>query len=213
MHPNSQSRPTEALRPEDAVLLFVDQQTGLFTGVRDMSPLILTHNVLGLARSAKLLDVPTIITANQPGGVFGPVLPELTELFPDQDVIDRSVVNAWEDPRVREEIERTGRQKLIVAGLALGVCATLPAVSAVAAGYTAYVAVNASGSFDQLPLTEMLRLLQSGVMVADAGALVIEMMADNAHPKAPEIYGALGNTPAAFLATVYASHMSHSATR
>jgi nicotinamidase-related amidase len=207
-----QTAAVDRLTPENAVVLFVDQQAGLFTGVRDMSPLIMQHNVISLARSAKFLNVLAVLTANGPGGMFGPVIHELTDLFPDQEVIDRSVVNAWEDARVREAIIRTGRQKIVIAGLALGVCATLPALSAVADGYVAYVAVNASGSFDALPLTELLRLTQAGVIVADAAALVVEMMGDNAHPKARDIYGALGLSPASFLAQVYAAHMSNQPT-
>jgi nicotinamidase-related amidase len=104
------------------------------------------HNVLGLARSANLLDVPTILTTVGSEGMFGPLIHELVELFPDQEVIDRSLMDAWEDERVREAVANTGRREVIIAGLAMGVCATLPAISAIRDGYAAYIVVDASAT-------------------------------------------------------------------
>jgi Isochorismatase family len=120
--------------------------SGWYVGLREPSPLVMKHNVLGLARSANLLDVPTILTTVGSEGMFGPLIHELVELFPDQEVIDRSLMDAWEDERVREAVANTGRREVIIAGLAMGVCATLPAISAIRDGYAAYIVVDASAT-------------------------------------------------------------------
>ncbi|MGP3947489.1 isochorismatase family protein [Streptomyces sp. 7N604] len=183
----------EPLTPDNAALLLVDHQIGLFTGVRDMGVDELKHNVSALARASLRLGVPVVATTTSADGMWGPLVPELQAVLPkDLDVIDRSTVNAWHDERVRGAIEALGRKRLIVAGTSLEVCAALPAISATAAGYTAYVAVDASGTFSATKReTGLLRLQQAGVIVSDYASLVVEMLADNAHPIAPDLYGDL----------------------
>ncbi|MGW0778680.1 isochorismatase family protein [Streptomyces sp. NPDC002835] len=180
----------EPLTSDNAALLLVDHQIGLFTGVRDMSVDELKHNVTALARASLRLGVPVVATTTSVDGMWGPLVPELQAALPkDLDVIDRSTVNAWHDERVRGAIEALGRKRLIVAGTSLEVCAGLPAISATAAGYTAYVAVDASGTFSATKReTGLLRLQQAGVIVSDYASLVVEMLADNAHPIAPHVY-------------------------
>ena len=66
-------------------------------------------------------------------------------------------------------------------------------MTAVREGFEAYVAVDACGTFDMTKReTGMVRLNQSGVVTADAASLMIEILGDNASPKAGEVYTALG---------------------
>jgi nicotinamidase-related amidase len=125
--------------------------------------------------------------------MWGPTAPDLAEVVGGQDnVIDRSTVNAWHDPRVRAAVTATGRSKLIIAGIATEVCAALPAISAVSEGYDAYVAVDASGSFSQTRRdTALLRLHQAGVIPVDFASAMVEVLADNASPLAEDLYAAI----------------------
>ena len=193
MSPETRSTLLDPVTPQNAVLLLVDQQEGWFSRIHE--PLQTRHQLLGLARSAQLLGVPTVLTTNLAAGTNGPLLNALSEIFEGAEVIDRSIINAWQDPRVHEAITHTGRKKVIIAGTGFDLCATLPALSSVAQGYDTYVVVDASGRFDPLPVTAMIRLAQAGVVLVSAGPLVLEMMADNTHPKAKEIYTALFSEP------------------
>ena len=181
------------LTADNAALILVDHQVGLMTGIRDYSIAELKHNVVGLAKAASALGLPIVTTTTSADSLWGPAFPELQEALPDQVFIDRTTVNAWDDPRVEEAIRATGRSKLIFAGVSLEVCAAFPAMRAVREGFEAYVAVDASGTFDQTKrATGMQRLIQSGVVVADGASLMVEVLADNASEKAGEVYGALG---------------------
>ncbi|WOJ96959.1 isochorismatase family protein [Congregibacter brevis] len=181
------------LTPDNAALILVDHQVGLMTGIRDYSIAELKHNVVGLAKAASALGLPIVTTTTSTESLWGPAFPELQEALPDQVFIDRTTVNAWDDPRVEEAIRATGRSKLIFAGVSLEVCAAFPAMRAVREGFEAYVAVDASGTFDQTKRTTgMQRLIQSGVVVADGASLMVEVLADNASENAGEVYGALG---------------------
>ena len=180
----------EPVSPDNAVLLLVDQQEGLFSRIHE--PQQTRANLIALARSARLLGIPAVMTTALAAGPNGPQLPELTDTFAGQEIIDRTLINAWHDSRVHEAITRTGRKKVIVAGTGLDVCAQLPALACGADGYDAYVAVDACGRFSPAPsVATVSRLTQAGVALVDTRVIVLEAMADNAHPKASEIYATL----------------------
>ena len=204
MH-NSSFNPAPLTR-NNAALVLVDHQVGLITGIRDYPVAELKHNVIGLARAAKALGLPIVTTTTSAETLWGPAFPELVEALPGQEFIDRTTVNAWDDPRVASAIQALDRRKLIFAGVSLEVCAAFPAMRAVREGYEAYVAVDASGTFNQTKReTGIQRLIQSGVVVADGASLMVEILADNASPVTGAVYGALDMDWARLVGQVRAS--------
>jgi nicotinamidase-related amidase len=188
----NQSRVYEPLTSQNAALVLVDHQVGLMTGVRDYSIGELKHNVVALAKAARALKLPIVVTTTARDSMWGPTFPELVEALPGIEIIDRSSVNAFNDARVSRAIEATGRKKLIFAGLSLEVCAALPAITAVGKGLDAYVAVDASGTFSETKRqVGLLRMLQAGVIVSDYTTLMVEILKDNARPEAGGVYGAM----------------------
>lgn len=186
------SRPYEALTSDNAALVLVDHQVGLMSGVRDYSIAELKHNVVGLAKAAKALKLPIVVTTTSRDSMWGPTIPELVEALPGVQITDRSTVNAFDDPRVARAIEATGRKKLIFAGLSLEVCAAFPAMTAVGKGFDAYVAVDACGTFSETKhRVGLLRMVQAGVILSDYATLMVEILRDNARPEAGEVYGAM----------------------
>ncbi len=180
------------LSRDNTVLVLVDHQVGLFTGVRDIPVADLKHNVVALAKAAKLMGIPVVMTATMPDGMWGPTIPELTAVLPDVPVISRTVINAWDDPKVREAIKKTGRKQILIAGVSLEVCAAFPALSATAAGYDARVVLDASGTFNEAKrVAGLQRLTVAGVPVTDYASAGVELLRDNADPKAHDVYTAL----------------------
>lgn len=183
----------EPLTRDNAALVLVDHQVGLMTGIRDYSISELKHNVVGLTKAAKALNLPIVTTTTSSETLWGPAFPELVESLPEQTFIDRTSVNAWDDERVADAIQATGRSKLIFAGVSLEVCAAFPAMRAVREGFEAYVAVDASGTFNMTKReTALIRLTQAGIVVADGASLMVEILADNASAEAGDVYAALG---------------------
>jgi nicotinamidase-related amidase len=165
---SDQVHPYEPLTSKNAALILIDHQVGLMTGVRDYSTGELKHNVVALARAAKALNLPIVVTTTARDSMWGPTFPELVEALPGVRIIDRSSVNAFDDPTVAHAIEATSRKKLIFAGISLEVCAAFPAITAIHKGYEAYVAVDASGTFSETKREAgLLRMLQAGVIVSD----------------------------------------------
>ncbi len=174
---NREAQSYEPLTSENAALVLVDHQVGLMTGVRDYSTGELKHNVVALAKAAKALKLPIVVTTTARDSMWGPTIPELVEALPGIQIIDRSTVNAWDDPKVAAAIEGTGRKKLIFAGISVEVCAAFPAITAVGKGLDAYVAVDASGTFSETKRqVGLLRMLQAGVIVSDYATLMVEIL-------------------------------------
>ncbi len=136
--------------------------------------------------------MPAVLTTALAAGPNGPQLKELTQTFAGQNIIDRTLINAWPDSRVHDAIIHTGRRKVIIAGTGLDVCAQLPALASAAEGYDPYVAIDACGRFEPAPsVATISRLTQAGVALVNTRVIVLEMLADNAHPQAQEIYAIL----------------------
>jgi nicotinamidase-related amidase len=186
------ARRYEPLTAENAALVLVDHQIGLMTGVRDYPIAMLKHNVVALAKAAKVLKLPIVVTTTARDSMWGPTIPELVEALPGVEILDRSSVNAYDDARVAGAIEGTGRRKLIFAGLSLEVCAAFPAMTAVSRGLDAYVAVDACGTFSETKhQVGIQRMVQAGVVVSDYTTLMVEILKDNGRPEAGPVYGAM----------------------
>src|SRR5258705_12844513 len=87
------------LTPKDSVLILIDPQPFQFANLHSHEPMMIVNNVVGLAKAAKIFNVPTILTTvvEDRGGKL---IKGLQELFPDQKPIDRTWINTWEDARV-----------------------------------------------------------------------------------------------------------------
>jgi nicotinamidase-related amidase len=101
----------------DAVMLLVDHQSGLFQLVEDIEMPKLRANAIALAKVAHLAKIPTFTTASVPDGPNGPLIPEIHQVNPDAVYIARSgQINAWDNPAWTKAIEATGRKTLLIAG-------------------------------------------------------------------------------------------------
>ena len=185
-------RRPERLTRDNAVLLLVDHQIGLYTGVRDSDILSLKHNIVGLTRSMLALKVPVIVTTTTEK-MWGPLIPELAEALRGIKPIERTTVNAWDDKRVVEAVKATGRRKLVVTGISTDVCLAFPAIAALADGFESYAVVDASGGFSRTQVDMgVLRMQQAGVVPVGYSSVAVEILADNASSEAEAVYAALG---------------------
>jgi len=183
---------SEPLTRSNAVLLLVDHQIGLYTGVRDIDVLQLKHNIVGLTRAMLALDVPVIVTTTTEK-MWGPLIPELADALPGVQGIERTTVNAWHEKRFVDAVKATGRTHLIVTGISTDVCLAFPAIAALADGFRSYAVIDASAGFSQTQVDMgILRMVQAGVVPVCYSNVAVEILANNAAPEAEAVYGALG---------------------
>jgi nicotinamidase-related amidase len=135
---------TSLLRPEDSVLVLIDHQPYQLANLNSHDPQAVVNNSTALAKAAKLFGVPTILTSviAARGGL---IFPQITDVFPGQDVIDRTFINTWEDRKVVDAVKATGRKQLIIAGLWTEICVAMPVIQALGEGWDVTVITDASG--------------------------------------------------------------------
>src|ERR1700724_2015262 len=104
------------LTPEECVVLLIDHQPFQFANLHSHEPTMIVNNVIGLAKFAKAFSVPVLLTTVLEAR-GGKIIKGLQDVFPDQKPIDRTYINAWQDQRVVDRVQATGRRKLILAAL------------------------------------------------------------------------------------------------
>ena len=169
----------ELLNPQNCAVIFIDHQPQMTFGVTSIDRQALTNNVVGLAKAAKVFQVPVILTSVETKSFSGYIWPQLLEVFPGQAPIERTSMNSWEDAALVAAVEQTGRKKLVLAGLWTEVCIVFPALQALAAGYEVYVVEDACGGTSVAAHTAaMQRLIQAGAVPVTWLQVLLEFQRD-----------------------------------
>ncbi|MBG5973752.1 hydrolase [Proteus mirabilis] len=165
------------INPDDAVMLLIDHQSGLFQTVGDMPMTELRARAAVLAKMATLAKMPVITTASVPQGPNGPLIPEIHQNAPHAKYVARKgEINAWDNPEFVEAVKATGKKQLIISGTITSVCMAFPAISAVAEGYQVFAVIDASGTYSKMAEEITLaRIVQAGVVPMDTAAVASEM--------------------------------------
>ncbi len=168
------------LDKNNAAVLLVDHQTGLFSLVRDFVSADFRNNVLALASTAKLFNLPTILSTSLEQGPNGPIMPELKEKFSDAPYIARpGQINAWDNEDFVKAVAQTGRKQLIIAGIVTDVCVAFCALSAVEAGYDVFVVTDACGTFNEVcRYAAWNRMSNAGIQLVNCFSVACELQRD-----------------------------------
>jgi nicotinamidase-related amidase len=171
--------------PDNSIMLFIDHQVGLMASVRDFAQASgYKANVVALAQMAKALKIPVLLSSSNAQWQNGDLLPELKETFKDQPIYRRTgIINAYEDPSFRKALEelvaKTGRKHIIISGVTLGTCVTLPTLAMVNDGYVVHPVVDASGAWSKYEAeAAMQRMSVAGAQLNTVYALGAELQAD-----------------------------------
>lgn len=165
------------INPDDAAMLLIDHQSGLFQTIGDMPMPALRNHAAALAKMASLCKMPVITTASVPQGPNGPLIPEIHQNAPHAKYVARKgEISAWDNPEFVAAVKATGRQTLIIAGTITSVCMAFPAIAAVHEGYKVFAVVDASGTYSKMAQEITLaRIVQAGVVPIDTGAVASEL--------------------------------------
>jgi isochorismate hydrolase len=168
--------PHDGLTRDSTVLLLVDYQVG---PLWEPDAMALRRDIVALAGVVSSLGVPTVLTAMACDD-WGPIIPELTRATPGAPVIQRSVLDPWSVPRVREAVEETGRTHLVIAGVATEMCVACAALGAARDGYSVYAVLDASGHFSpHAAAAAVMRMRAGGVVVSNCAMILLELVKDD----------------------------------
>lgn len=181
----------DIFQPEDTALLLIDHQIGTMQLIKNISLDVVKRHTLALAQTAKILNLPVVLTSSQEENMQGVLLPELQEIIPEAFAVRvkrAGIVNAWNDPNFKNAVAATGRKNLIMAGVTTSVCLVFPAIDAVQAGYNVQAVMDASGSPSDLA-EEMSRrrMEKAGVVLTATDTIMAELAQDWSTPAGQQI--------------------------
>ena len=173
----------EVLTPANCQIIFIDHQPQMAFGVQSIDRQVLKNNTVALAKAAKVFNIPTIITTVETESFSGNTYPELLDVFPGQDILERTSMNSWDDQKVRDALQASGKKKVVVAGLWTEVCNNSFALCAMLEGdYEIYMVADASGGTSKEAHDfAMQRMIQAGVIPVTWQQVMLEWQRDWAH--------------------------------
>jgi nicotinamidase-related amidase len=178
------------------VLALIDYQPEQYAGVTSVGHGELLAHVTMLGRIATVFELPVVLsTVYVKHGMSG-TNPELREALPGVPEIDRTSMNSWEDPDFRRAVERTGRKKLVIAGLWTEVCVAFPTLDALREGYEVYVVVDAIGGVSRVAHESAMQRMVQVRCRFRCSALPASSSATRADPMQIGCAGSCGNTSA-----------------
>ena len=184
---------TEVLTPQNSQIIFIDQQPQMAFGVQSVDRQTLKNNVVGLAKAARIFSIPATITTVETEGFSGHTFPELLAVFPENRILERTSMNAWDDQNVRDALAASGRKKLVVSGLWTEVCNTTFALcAALEGGYEIYMVADASGGTSvEAHKYALDRMIQAGIVPVTWQQVLLEWQRDWARKETYEAVMAL----------------------
>lgn len=172
------------LTPQNCAIVFLEQQTQMLSAVAGRERADLLENVLVLARTAKIFNVPVILSVLEYKEFTGTLIRELGEQFPEQAPLTRSSMNAWDDARFVAAIKQTGRRNFLLAALWSEACLVFPALQMLEEGYGIYVVKDASwGTNAAAHEMALRRVEQAGAVSLTAIQVLLEFQRDWARPE------------------------------
>jgi nicotinamidase-related amidase len=180
---------------DNSALLLIDHQVGTMQLIKNIERYLAARQSIALAKMAKILALPVVITSSQEDRAQGPVLPEIAEILPEAHAarVQRpGVVNAWAYPDFRKAVLATGRKNLIMAGVTTDVCLIFPAIDAALEGFGVQTVMDASGSPSDLSEEfSRQRMRDAGVVLTATNTLIAQIAQDWPTPAGQQLIGLL----------------------
>jgi nicotinamidase-related amidase len=184
--PEEPSRPKLSekglLTPDNCVVTFIDLQPQMLFGVANFDRQSIINNNVAIAKAARVFGVPVVLSTVETKGFSGNMWPQVQAIFPGQVPIERTTMNSWDDRNFVAAVEKSGRKKIVLAGLWTETCVALVTIQAIYDGYEVYVVEDCCGDVSQLSHDNaMKRVVQAGAKPVTALSVMLEWQRDWAH--------------------------------
>ena len=167
------------LTPDNCVVAIIDLQPQMLFGVANFDRQTIINNNLALSKAAKVFDVPVVLSTVETKSFSGNMWPQIQAVFPNQVPIERSSMNSWDDKNFVAAIEKSGKRKIVLAGLWTETCVALPTIQAIHDNYEVYVVEDCCGDVSQLAHDNaMKRVIQAGAKPVTALSVMLEWQRD-----------------------------------
>src|SRR5436309_4500119 len=167
------------LTPDNCVVAIIDLQPQMLFGVANFDRQTIINNNIALLKAVRVFNVPVVLSTVETKGFSGTMWPQIQAVFPKQTPIERSSMNSWDDENFVAAVKKSGRKKIVLAGLWTETCVALPTVQAIHDGYDVYVVEDCCGDVSQLAHDNaMKRVIQAGAKPVTSLSVMLEWQRD-----------------------------------
>ena len=167
------------LTPDNCVVTLIDLQPQMLFGVANFDRQGIINNNVALAKAARVFGMPVVLSTVETKGFSGNMWPQIQAIFPKQAPIERTTMNSWDDRAFVTAIEKSGRKKIVLAGLWTETCVALATIQAMHDGYDVHVVEDCCGDVNQLSHDNaMKRVVQAGAKPVTSLSVMLEWQRD-----------------------------------
>ena len=167
------------LTPDNCVVTLIDHQPQMLFGVSNFDRQSIINSTVAFAKAARVFSVPVVLSTVETKSFSGNLWPQLQAIFPKQVPIERSSMNSWDDEHFVAAVTKTGRKKIVLAGLWTETCVALPTVQALHDGFDVHVVEDCCGDVSQLAHDNaMKRVIQAGAKPVTSLSVMLEWQRD-----------------------------------
>src|SRR5207245_539976 len=167
------------LTPDNCVVTQIDLQPQMLFGVGNFDRQAIINNNVALSKAARVFDVPVVLSSVETKGFSGNTWPQVLAALGNPTPIERTTMNAWDDTNFVAAVQKSGRKKIVLAGLWTESCVTLPTIQAIHDDYEVYVVEDCCGDVSQLAHDNaMKRVIQAGAKPVTALSVMLEWQRD-----------------------------------
>jgi nicotinamidase-related amidase len=167
------------LTPDNCVVALIDHQPQMLFGVSNFDRQTIINNTVALSKAARVFNLPVVLSTVETKSFSGYIWPQIKAVFPKETPIERTSMNAWDDENFVAAIKKTGRKKIVLAGLWTETCVALPTIQALHDGFEIYVVEDCCGDVNQLSHDNaMKRVIQAGAKPVTALSVMLELQRD-----------------------------------
>src|SRR2546426_4378263 len=167
------------LTPDNCAVALIDFQPQMLLGVANVDRQSIINNVVALSKAARVFDVPVILSTVETTSFSGHLWPQVQAVFPKVAPIERSSMNSWDDESFVAAVKKSGRKKIVLAGLWTETCVALPTIQAIHDGYDIHVVEDCCGDVSQLAHDNaMKRVIQAGAKPVTSLSVMLDWQRD-----------------------------------
>src|SRR2546422_3416665 len=167
------------LTPDNCVVTLIDLQPQMLFGVANFDRQTIINNNVALSKATRVFNVPVVLSTVETKGFSGNMWPQIQAVFPKQTPIERTTMNSWDDENFVAAVRKSGRKKIVLAGLWTETCVALATVQAIYDGYDVHVVEDCCGDVSQLAHDNaMKRVVQAGAKPVTALSVMLEWQRD-----------------------------------
>jgi nicotinamidase-related amidase len=167
------------LTPDNCVVTLIDFQPQMLFGVGNFDRQSILNNVVALSKATRVFDVPVVLSTVETKSFSGNMWPQVLAVFPKREPIERSSMNSWDDKNFVAAVQKSGKKKIVLAGLWTETCVALATIQAIHDNYEVYVVEDCCGDVSQVAHDNaMKRMIQAGAKPVTALSVMLEWQRD-----------------------------------